>query len=311
VNSILQMGGAESGIPPKRGLIEVLERELRLRNYSLKTIKSYKSCIRTFIKQIAPRHPRDLTDDDIRDAFMGLLDSYQRSPAGLNQMINALRFLYVELYHRTMRLGTFERPRAAKKLPVILSEQEVVRLLTGIKNVKHRTIMMLIYSAGLRIGEAVRMKVSDIDGDRMVIHVHAGKGKKDRYTLLSEEMLRQLDAYYGHYHPTGYLFSGAEGRPYISERSVESVFARALRGAGIQKPATVHTLRHSFATHLLEHGTDLRFIQELLGHSSSKTTEIYTHVSTQRIGKIANPLDLALRQETNKRNSLTKPKRDD
>ena len=166
-------------------LLDVLQQELRLRNYSPKTIKAYKSCVRTFIRWIAPRHPRDLGDYEIRDVFTEMLDSYQRSPAGLNQLINALRFLYVELYQRPMRLGTFQRPRAEKKLPVILSEEEVIRLLEVIKNVKHKTILMLIYSGGLRVGEAVRIKIADIDSDRMLIHINEGKGKKDRYTLIT------------------------------------------------------------------------------------------------------------------------------
>ena len=254
----------------------------------------------------------DIKDDEIRNVFAEMLDSYKRSPAGLNQLINALRFLYVELYHRSMRLGTFERPRAAKKLPVILSEEEVLSLLKAVSNVKHKTILMLIYSGGLRVGEAVRIKIADIDSGRMLIHIHSGKGKKDRYTLLSEELLKELREYYKGYHPKDYMFPGGEGRPFLSERSVENVFGRALKEAGIIKRATVHTLRHSFATHLLEHGTDLRFIQEVLGHKSSKTTEIYTHVSKQHLGKIINPLDLALRQEASKRNnSLTNPKKND
>ena len=280
--------------------LNAYERELRLRNYSPKTVKSYRSCLRTFVKFITPRHPRDLKDDEIRLAFSRMLDSSERSSAGLNQLINALRFLYVELYQRPLALGTLKRPRTEKKLPVVLSREEVVRLLSSVTNAKHKTILMLIYSAGLRVGEAVRVRVSDVDRDRMMIRVRAGKGKKDRYTLLSEELLKQLRGYYVTHRPTEYLFPGAEGRPFMSERSVESIFEHALSAASIRKPATVHTLRHSFATHLLENGTDLRYIQALLGHSSSKTTEIYTHVSRRDLGKIVSPLDQALRQTQDK-----------
>ena len=280
--------------------LEALRRELRIRNYSPKTAKSYGSCVRTFVKYIAPRHPRDLADDEIREVFSRMLDSSQRSSAGLNQLINALRFLYVEVYRRPLKLGILKRPKAEKKLPVVLSPEEVVRLLSSATNLKHKTILMLIYSGGLRLGEAVRVRVSDLDSDRMMIHVRGGKGKKDRYTLLSVELLRLVREYYRAYRPTEYLFPGAEGRGHISERAVESIFDRALAAASIRKPATVHTLRHSFATHLLEHGTDLRYIQALLGHSSSKTTEIYTHISTRDLGKIVNPLDEALRRTKNK-----------
>ncbi len=144
-----------------------------------------------------------------------------------------------------------------------------------IDNLKHRTILMLIYSAGLRVGESVSLKVSDIDSERKLIYLRSAKGKKDRYTVLSDTILEMLREYYKKYKPTEYLFEGAEGRKHLSERSVQAVFERAVKSAKIQKDVTVHSLRHAFATHLLESGVDLRYIQELLGHASSKTTEIY------------------------------------
>ena len=285
----------------QRPLLDVLTDELRLRNYSPKTIKSYKSCVRSFVQFIVPEHPRALSDDHIRSTFLRMLDSHRWSPAGLNQMINALRFLYVELYHRPLKLGTFQRPKSEKKLPVVLSQDEVLRLFAATENMKHRTMLMMIYSGGLRLGEVVRLRIEDIDSGRMMIHLRKAKGKKDRYTLLSETMLQQLREYYRVYHPREFLFGGAGERPHISERTVQQVFGHSLDRAGIRKPATVHTLRHSFATHLLENGTDLRYIQELLGHRSSKTTEIYTHVSNRSLAKIVNPLDQI--SETKKHNS--------
>lgn len=152
-------------------------------------------------------------------------------------------------------------------------------------------MLFLIYSAGLRVGEVVRLKIQDIDSDRMLIHVIQGKGRKDRYTLLSEIALAQLRKYYSLYKPETWLFPGQDKREFLTERTVERIFEKACRLAKINKKATVHTLRHSFATHLLEGGTDLRFIQELLGHSSSKTTEIYTHVTQKNISNIQSPLD--------------------
>ena len=219
--------------------------------------------------------------------------------------MNVLRFLYVELYKLPFVIGSIPRPKRARKLPDILSPEEVMSIFDCVDNLKHQSILMLIYSAGLRIGEAVRIKATDIDSKRKLIHIRNAKGKKDRYTLLSEFVLEKLRLYYKEYKPKEFLFEasppnrffgrrGGNGRVHLAERSVQNVFQRAVEKAGIKKKVTVHTLRHSFATHLLEGGTDLRYIQELLGHSSSKTTEIYTHVSKKSIEKIISPLDKAM-----------------
>jgi len=202
--------------------------------------------------------------------------------------------LYVDLYKKPFVIGSLPRPWKEKKLPDILSPEEVIKIFGRVDNLKHQTILMLIYSAGMRIGEAVRIKATDIDSRRKLIHIRNAKGKKDRYTLLSEFILEKLRLYYKEYKPKEFLFEGGNGRVHLAERSVQNVFRRAVEKAGIKKRVTVHTLRHSFATHLLESGTDLRFIQELLGHSSSKTTEIYTHVSKRSIANIVNPLDKAM-----------------
>jgi integrase/recombinase XerD len=167
-----------------------------------------------------------------------------------------------------------------------------------IENIKHKSILYLIYSAGLRISEAVNLKIADIDSKRNVIIVQGGKGKKDRTTLLSQKLLIMLREYYVKYRPKDYLFEGDPGKQY-SVKSIQNVFNKALKKSGIRKKATVHSLRHSFATHLLEHGTDLRYIQELLGHSSSKTTEIYTHITKKGMDKIKSPLDNLEVQEEN------------
>jgi integrase/recombinase XerD len=229
-----------------------------------------------------------------------LIDNQQLAASTVNQVFNALRFLYVELYKRPFVMGSLPRPRKPMKLPVTLGQQEVLRILNAVGNAKHKMILTLIYSAGLRVGEAVRLKIADIDSERGLIHVRGGKGMKDRFTLLSEVMLPMLRDYYKEYRPEEYLFEGGPGRSHIAERSVQNVFSRAVRDAGISKEVSVHSLRHSFATHLLEGGTDLRYIQELLGHSSSKTTEIYTHVSKRVLGKITSPLDQAIQQSREK-----------
>ena len=283
------------GDPPKT-LFEVLTQEMRLRNYSHKTTKAYKSCIRSLANHFAPRHPRDLTNEDIRRYLLHLIDEQHLAASTVNQVFNALRFLYVELYNRPFVIGSLPRPRKPMKLPVTLSQQEVLRILNAVGNEKHKVILTLIYSAGLRVGEAVRLKITDIDSERGLIHVRNAKGMKDRFTLLSEVMLPMLREFYRQYKPKEYLFEGGPGRSHIAERSVQNVFARAVKEAGISKEVSVHSLRHSFATHLLESGTDVRYIQELLGHSSSKTTEIYTHVSKRMLGKITSPLDQAIQQ---------------
>jgi site-specific recombinase XerD len=173
----------------------------------------------------------------------------------------------------------------------VLSVEEVQKILESVENLKHRALLMLIYSAGLRVGEVIRLKAEDINSDRMLIHVRGSKGRKDRYTLLSEKALCVLQEYWREYRPQKWLFSGQKDESHISERTVQQIFHHAKRRAGINRDVSVHSLRHSFATHLLESGVDLRYIQELLGHKSSKTTEVYTHVSNKVLGKIQSPLD--------------------
>jgi len=183
-----------------------------------------------------------------------------------------------------------ERPRNERKLPVVLSGEEVREILIQVKNIKHKCLLMLIYSGGLRIGEALNLKPTDIDSKRMLIHIRTSKGNKDRYVTLSKHLLDILRIYYKAYKPKKWLFEGPNGNQY-SYRSSVNIFNRAVSKAGIKKQVSLHTLRHSFATHLLEDGTDLRIIQVLLGHNSSKTTEIYTHVSGAQLQKIKSPLD--------------------
>jgi integrase len=178
---------------------------------------------------------------------------------------------------------------------------ELLKILNSVDNLKHKAILMLVYSAGLRVGEVVKLKPEDIDSKRMLIHIKGAKGRKDRYTLLSEKTLEVLREYWRQYKPDKWLFEGARAGRYLSTRTVEKILEHACEKADIKKDVSVHTLRHSFATHLLEGGTDLRYIQELLGHTSSKTTEIYTHVSTKSLGKIKSPLDsLELKERSDK-----------
>ncbi|MEW6508273.1 MAG: site-specific tyrosine recombinase/integron integrase [Bacteroidota bacterium] len=276
-------------------LFDVVKNELLLRNYSYKTIKSYLSCLRNFVKYFYPKHPREITNESIKKYILHLIEERKWEAATVNQSFNALRFLYVELYKMPFVINSIPRPKKNKKLPDILIQEDILKIFSYVNNLKHKTLLMLIYSAGLRVGESVRLKVSDIDGQRKMIHLRGAKGKKDRYTLLSDAALEMLRKYYKEYRPKEYLFEGQGSRTHLAERSIQNVFHRAVKLAGIKKEISLHGLRHSFATHLLESGVDLRFIQELLGHSSSKTTEIYTHVSKKSLGKIVNPLDQAIK----------------
>ncbi|MBX2978739.1 MAG: tyrosine-type recombinase/integrase [Flavobacteriales bacterium] len=196
----------------------------------------------------------------------------QVSNSYLNQEVNAVRYYYKDVLGDAYRVKFIERPRKERKLPSVLSEAEVAALLKAPTNLKHRCMLMLIYSAGLRMGKLLRMELKHIDRDRSQVLILGAKGKKDRISLLSPKLVSVLDTYIAEYRPKQLLFEGQSGGSY-SEASVQAVFHAAKDKAGITKPATVHTLRHSFATHLLENGTDLRYIQTLLGHSSSKTTE--------------------------------------
>lgn len=211
--------------------------------------------------------------------------------------VNAVKFYFDKVLRRPVKHFLYTRPKEGRRLPVVLSENEIKNIIDSIKNIKHKAIIMTIYSAGLRISEAVDLKLSDIDRERMVLRIERAKGDKDRYAPLSKNLLDVLDIYIKKHIPETYLFQGQDGGKY-SVQSIQQIFKRAAKKAGIQKKATVHTLRHSFATHLLEKGIDLRYIQEILGHKNSKTTEIYTHVSKSNISRIKNPLDDIMESKT-------------
>lgn len=288
------IGYSGSGSGPEKGLFEVLRQELMLRNYSPKTLKAYRSHLRAFVAYFAPRHPRELSESDVREYLMHLIEKEHFSAGSIGQVVSALKFLYSELYRKPLVIAGLPRPSQGRKLPVVLSLGEVKRLFEALSNFKHRIMLMLVYSAGLRVGEVVRLRASDIDSERMMIHVRGGKGKKDRYTVLSEVVLEGLRIYWKSYRPEKWLFEGKEkGKPY-SVRSAERVFEKAAARAGIEKEVSIHSLRHAFATHLLEQGTDIKFIQELLGHSRVRTTEIYLHVSKKEIGKVRSPIEAIL-----------------
>jgi site-specific recombinase XerD len=265
--------------------------DLRLRNYSEKTIQVYLGHVGRFARHFG-RSPGALGAEEIRKYQQYLAEEKRVSPSFHIQVVSALRFLYRITLDRQEIIERIVYPRPSRKLPVVLSREEVARLLRLVSNRKHQTLLTTAYAAGLRVSELTHLKVEDIDSQRMVIHVHQGKGGKDRVVMLARALLVQLRSYWLDYRPDPWLFPGRHPRQPITPRTVQKICAAACQRAGIAKPVTVHTLRHSFATHLLESGTDLRVIQMLMGHNSLRTTTRYMHVSTDRLLHTQSPLDL-------------------
>ena len=262
---------------------------LELKRYSLNTAKSYISLFTAFINYFKGHDLLSINENDIRKYLLTIVKS-GKSISHQNQVINAIKFYYEQVLDMPQRFYEIERPNKEVKLPVVLSVEEMQSLLECITNLKHKAIVTLLYSSGLRRQELLDLKISDIHSDRMQIHVRAAKGKKDRYTVLSKMALSILREYYVAFKPKNWIFEGPEQTPY-SASSLKNILNAATRKAGIRKRITPHTLRHSFATHLLENNVDLRYIQSLLGHNSSKTTEMYTHISTKFTRNIQSPLD--------------------
>lgn len=269
---------------------DIYVEKLKLKKYSNNTIKTYVNCFEKFINHFSHISLNNLSEIEIR-AYLSYLIDLDFSNSYLNQVINSIKFYYEIVLGMPNRFYEIERPRKQKKLPVVLSKDEVKNLISKTLNIKHRCIISLLYSAGLRRSELLNLKINDIDSKRMLIHIKDAKSNKDRYTLLAQSILEDLRNYYLQHKPKLYLFEGINHEKY-SGTSVGKVISQAAKRTNIKKVVTPHTLRHSFATHLLESGTDLRYIQTLLGHSSSKTTEIYTHVAISSFDSIKNPLDL-------------------
>lgn len=271
-------------------LKDAMHNELKVRGYSPRTAKVYLRHAESFVRYFG-KSPDELNQEHIKRYLLHLTEERKVSIAYRDQAVSALKFLYGRVLGRPFLADALPRPRKEHKLPAILSAGEVRRFLDSVRNIKHLAILMVMYSSGLRVGEVVKLQVDDIDSDRNMIHVRGGKGKKDRYTMLSVVALEVLRMYWRLYKPDEWLFPGGRTGRHITIRSVQKIVEQTRLRAGIRKAFSAHTLRHSFATHLLENGTDLRYIQELLGHKSSKTTEVYTHVTRRDIARIRSPLD--------------------
>jgi site-specific recombinase XerD len=272
-------------------LYEQMKMDLELKNYSARTRQCYLACMRSFTLHFG-KSPTEMADDEIRQYLYYLMKEKKASQSVINQSYSALKFFYETTLQRQWNRLRIPRVKTRKRLPVVLSKQEVASLFSATTNLKHKAILVTIYSGGLRLGEATHLKVSDIDSRRMMIRVRQGKGMKDRYTLLGKRTLKILRIYWHAYHPSEWLFPSRTPEESISPSSIQKTFKKALHEAGIKKKASVHTLRHSFATHLLEAGTDLYYIQHLLGHTTASTTAIYLHITGKDLGRIKSPIDL-------------------
>jgi len=281
-------------ITEKQVMEDVIRRvkdEMIYRRYSKSSIRTYLYCLRQFLQYFNGQDIEHLSKRELRTYFHDLIRrGYSKSTQ--NQQINAIKFYYEKVQGRDRTIYHLERPTKEVKLPTVLGYREVQRILKQIHNLKQKCILSLIYSCGLRVSEAINLEVNDIDSQRMVIVIRGGKGCKDRLLPLPEKILTKLREYYLEFRPVKYLFYGQGGKSYrYSATSIRKVLYRATRRVGIAKNVTPHTLRHSYATHMLEAGIDIRYIQELLGHNNVRTTQIYTHLSRQQFRKLGSPID--------------------
>lgn len=272
-------------------LRQKMTEDLRLRNYSSNTIKVYLASVASFALHFG-KPPDQLGPEHVREYQLFLVQQKKASWAAFNQTVCALRFLYKTTLGRNEMIEHIPYPRHQKGLPTVLSQAEVSALLAALRNLKHRTLLTTIYAAGLRVSEVVNLHLTDINSQHQLIQVRQGKGHKDRLVMLSPNLLLLLRQYWKAYRPTHWLFPGDDPQRPLTTVSVYRICRHASQLAGLSKSVSPHTLRHSFATHLLEAGTDLRTIQLLLGHRNLKTTAIYLHVSTLALRSTTSPLDL-------------------
>lgn len=267
-----------------------MDDDLRIRGYSANTRASYLRCVRHFVRHFM-RPPDQLTPEHIRRYQLHLTRDRHVSWTYFNQIVCALRFFYRQVLKTDWAVAQIPYQRTGHTLPEILSPEEVAALLRATPNLKHRALLMTMYAGGLRVSEVTHLRVTDIDGQRMVIRIEQGKGNKDRYTLLSPLLLAELRRYYRVYRPTEWMFAQRRRNAAMDRASVLHVYYAAKRRAGIRKRGGIHVLRHSFATHLLESGTDLVTIQRLLGHAHVETTSHYLHLTRQVMAERASPLE--------------------
>lgn len=271
--------------------IEKFKQWMRSKRYSESTISSYSETLKTFLIFYREKPVVAINNEDVIIYNNEYILKNKLSASYQNQTVNAIKLFFMTVRETKIEVDKIHRPKRAKLLPNVLSKEEIKLILNAHSNIKHKMMLSLIYSCGLRCGELLALRPVHIDSKRNIVLLKNAKGNKDRIVPLSPKILDMLRQYYKVCKPTTYLFEGQTAGMSYDSRSLQLVLKQALQKAGITKPATLHWLRHSYATHLLESGTDLRYIQELLGHSCSKTTEIYTHVSTKSIQQIKSPFD--------------------
>lgn len=284
-----------AGLPPlsieAQEKLKEFELWMKTRRYSDNTISSYTDGLKQFLRFYSHKAICEISNDDLLTFNNDYILANKFSASYQNQVINGVKLFFRIVELKIMRPELIYRPKSPKLLPNVLSKEEVKAILNTPSNIKHKAMLSLIYSCGLRRSELLHLKLTDIDSKRGLVIVRQSKGRKDRVAPLSDKILELLRNYYNAYKPNYWLFEGQDKKSQYDEASLNAVLKLALEKSGIQKPVSLHWLRHSYATHLLENGTDLRYIQEILGHSSSRTTEIYTHVSNKNIQRIISPFD--------------------
>lgn len=279
--------------PSVDGVLEIKKfiQWLSSKRYSQNTVKTYADALRAFLVFYRKKNIPEITNDDILHFNTEYILKNKFSSSYQNQIVSAIKLYFATIQEKKIEIEKIHRPKREKLLPNVLSKEEIKSILEAHSNIKHKAMLSLIYSCGLRRSELLHLKTTDIDSKRNIVIIRQAKGKKDRITPLSPKILALLREYYSIYKPIHFLFEGSQKGTSYSEHSLHNILKQALTKVNITKPVTLHWLRHSYATHLLESGTDLRYIQELLGHSSSRTTEIYTHVSTKNLQQIKSPFD--------------------
>jgi len=275
---------------PSKDPLFRLAQEMRIRNFSPRTIDAY-IYYNEELLIFANKNTKDIGKEDIRD-YVDCLFKLGKSSSTINLVINSLKFYYEGIMQRSFFIPKtgIKRPKSEKRLPVVLNKIEVVKMICALSNIKHKLILQILFGSGLRVSELVSLKINDIDFVRKIINIRQGKGAKDRITIVSDQTLKNIEKYLLEYQPLVYLFESHEPGNSINSRTVQKVVEDSARSAGIKLKVSPHSLRHSFATHLLENGTDIRYIQELLGHACLETTQIYTKVADALIRNIKSPL---------------------
>lgn len=280
--------------------LEALEKfiqQLHLKAYSPSTIRTYRNEFMQLLKLLKNKAVDELTAEDLKRYMVYAMQKEGIKENTAHSRLNALKFYFEQVLGREKFFWEIPRPKKAFKLPKVISEEKIIEGLLAVDNIKHRTILLLAYSAGLRVSEVISLQITDINSDRMQISVNHAKGKKDRVVSLSQTILPLLREYFKQYEPKFWLFEGQDSKEHYSSRSAQQIFKSAYKKLGLPPQCSFHSLRHSFATHLLESGTDISYIQKLLGHNDIKTTLRYARVSNKDIGKIESPLDRLMRKK--------------